>query len=164
MTKHTTLPIDDLRRLLRYEPDTGLFFRIKNGQPALYTPNTVGYRWGRIAGKLILAHRAAWAITHGAWPSTIDHINRDKSDNRIANLRDVTPLENAHNTDAYQGHGAYISYLARAARWSVRHRGAYVGCFASHEAAIAAVNAIAAGDSGAVKPPRKNRPRTRIVN
>lgn len=44
------------------------------------------------------AHRLAWLIFHGAWPEDqIDHINGIKDDNRIANLRDVSPAKNQQN-------------------------------------------------------------------
>lgn len=47
------------------------------------------------------AHRLAWFYVHGGWPTYyIDHINRRKSDNRIANLREVKPFENSQNTKA----------------------------------------------------------------
>lgn len=60
-----------------------------------------GYRQGRIFGKAFRAHRVAWAITHGEWPSyEIDHINGDRSDNRINNLREASRMENARNRGA----------------------------------------------------------------
>jgi hypothetical protein len=44
------------------------------------------------------AHRIAWALTHGAWPTDqIDHIDGDPSNNRISNLRDVSNAENGRN-------------------------------------------------------------------
>src|SRR5678815_1371348 len=47
-----------------------------------------GYRLVRLDRKLHLVHRVAWALHYGAWPAVeIDHINLDKGDNRIANLR-----------------------------------------------------------------------------
>jgi hypothetical protein len=39
-----------------------------------------------------------WAIAHGAWPSgEIDHMNGDRKDNRLCNLRDVPRMVNAQN-------------------------------------------------------------------
>lgn len=68
------------------------------GKPAL-NHKSKGYLKGRIDGKELKAHRVVWAHYHGRWPSgVIDHINRDRSDNRLANLRDVTSAQNAMNS------------------------------------------------------------------
>ena len=45
----------------------------------------------------IFLHRMAWALAYGRWPSQIDHINGDKTDNRLCNLREVTFSENLQN-------------------------------------------------------------------
>ena len=58
-----------------------------------------------------MAHRLAWLYVHGAWPEKqLDHINRDKDDNRINNLREVDNKQNqenvglwSHNTSGYRG-------------------------------------------------------------
>ena len=51
-----------------------------------------------IGGRLYLNHRLIWLYHHGAWPEgEIDHINRDPSDNRIENLRDVVRAINSSN-------------------------------------------------------------------
>ncbi len=134
MTKHTTMPIEQLRDLLAYDPQTGLLTRRENGKRALYTLNYAGYFWGRVQSKLVLAHRAAWAISHGEWVSTLDHINRDKLDNRICNLRSVTAFENARNTAGKsEKKSRYIGvgYLPSANRWVARCCETYLGCFES---------------------------------
>jgi hypothetical protein len=106
-----------LRKLLDYDPATGLFvWRPRDadmfscpghdakwnaryaGAPALCTPHVNGYLYGGVMGRNVLAHRAAWAITSGAHPEfEIDHINGIRADNRIENLRPVTSAENKRN-------------------------------------------------------------------
>jgi hypothetical protein len=57
-----------------------------------------GYLGGTVAGKQALAHRIAWCLHYGEPPKgTIDHINGDRADNRIANLRDCPMSVNAKN-------------------------------------------------------------------
>lgn len=60
---------------------------------------SLGYLQVRLDGKFYYAHRLAWLIVHGEWPSEeIDHINGDRADNRICNLRQCTRSENLQNT------------------------------------------------------------------
>jgi hypothetical protein len=57
-----------------------------------------GYRIVRIDGKNYRAHRVIWLMAHGDWPEyEIDHINGNRDDNRISNLRHATRLQNAKN-------------------------------------------------------------------
>lgn len=68
------------------------------GKPALRSPHISGYFTGSIWGQNVLAHRAVWALASGAWPSgQIDHINGDRRDNRLSNLRDVPQEINSTN-------------------------------------------------------------------
>ena len=50
----------------------------------------------------IIAVTLAFALATGTWPNgVIDHINHIRNDNRMANLRDVSPLENRRNRSAH---------------------------------------------------------------
>ena len=160
MTKTTTMPIDQLRELLRYDPETGFLFRTSNGARALYTLNYQGYPWGRLKQKYLLAHRAAWAITYGEWPELIDHINRDRTDSRLVNLRKATSEENSRNTDIYEFGGNHVSRASRTDSWFVRYRGKYIGCFKSKEEANQVVETLKRGEIPSIKSPRKYTWRT----
>jgi hypothetical protein len=101
------LTADQLKDALHYEPETGIFtWRIRPsksilpGMVAGCTEKRIGYVTIGIAGKVYKAHRLAWLYVHGVWPSgLIDHINCQKADNRIANLREVTASGNSQNVN-----------------------------------------------------------------
>lgn len=108
---------DALRELTSYNPDTGhltwrkrerRWFRATrdchawnarySGTRAFDTDDKRGYRQGSFLGKQFKAHRVAWFLHHGSWPENeIDHVNGNKSDNRITNLRDAARTENCKN-------------------------------------------------------------------
>ena len=107
-----------MRLLLRYEPVTGKLFwrqrarcwfiskrghavwnaRYSEAEALCYKDNH-GYQTGAVLlARHMKAHRAIWAITQGKWPEGhVDHMNGDRTDNRIENLRDVSQLENQQN-------------------------------------------------------------------
>lgn len=62
-----------------------------------FTSNNKGYRYGTVFNGPVSAHRIIWVMVHGEWPDQIDHINHNRSDNRIGNLRDVSIAENNKN-------------------------------------------------------------------
>lgn len=134
---------DQLRQFLRYEPETGkLFWRERTpdavdaanemvrrkvcanwntrlaGKEA-FTSITNGYRVGAIWNRLLRAHRVIWAIVYGEWPAfEIDHIDCDRANNRLVNLREATRTQNASN---YPGRGVSryrgVCWDARNKKW-----------------------------------------------
>ncbi|WP_333906863.1 HNH endonuclease [Delftia acidovorans] len=91
---------------LAYDPATGIFTRTstrglsdrwKKGQSA-GSPVKGAYVQIWLLGRLYQAHRLAWLVNYGVWPSKhIDHINGNRHDNRIANLRESDDLLNMQN-------------------------------------------------------------------
>ena len=158
------IKVEVLHELLRYEEDTGkLFWRErprkffssdqyhtiwnkKNaGNEALKASNQ-GHLVGSILGKHYISHRVIWAMYYNKWPEKqIDHINGVRNDNRIENLRDVTPQENSRNqklsTLNTSGHFG-VNYEKRRNYWYslivVNHKSIYLGSFKNKEDAIAA--------------------------
>lgn len=96
---------DRLKELLSYDPDTGHFVwrttttnRVRVGTLAGSFEKD-GYRRVNLDGKGYREHRLAWLYVHGALPSVeLDHINRERADNRIANLRLSSRVGNNQNS------------------------------------------------------------------
>jgi hypothetical protein len=66
------------------------------------TPNMYGYCQIRIDGRFYRRSRLIFFMFNGFWPKNqIDHIDRDRSNDRIENLRDVTSSQNKWNTKKY---------------------------------------------------------------
>lgn len=80
-------------RLFKYNPSSGeLIWLVNKGRARIgqlvRNPGKSGYWRVTNNGKMYLAHRLAWLLHYGKWPvSDLDHINKDKTDNRIINLR-----------------------------------------------------------------------------
>lgn len=72
-----------------------------SGKEAFTATNGHGYRRGTIFNRRYQAHRIVWLLHYGKWPAAdIDHINGDRADNRLINLRSVSRAENAKNQRA----------------------------------------------------------------
>lgn len=93
-----------LKELLHYNEETGVFtWKIRCGARALAgnaagSKTSEGYFGLHVKGVSYLSHRLAWLYVNGEFPKDeIDHINGDKSDNRIENLRESTRQGNNQN-------------------------------------------------------------------
>lgn len=102
--------LKQLAGLVAYDPFTGLFF---DGTRELGTRHSKGYVNIKLAGCSVLAHRLAWFIAYGNAPRQLDHINRDKTDNRLANLREATPSQNQCNRGLQSNNASGCSGVAR---------------------------------------------------
>jgi len=90
---------DFLRKGLSYDSSTGEIKRILDGEEKRADLVSFSYRKVFFGSKTYLAHRLAWFLHYGHWPSEgIDHENHDGCDNRIENLRDVPQSMNLKNS------------------------------------------------------------------
>lgn len=81
----------DLLYGLSYNPHTGIISGCSSYR------HKYGYIYLRVGRKELLAHRVAWRLYYGVWPARMDHKDRDRSNNRINNLREATKEQNAQN-------------------------------------------------------------------
>lgn len=105
-----------LKQLLDYDPETGkLYWKARPremfssdrswnawnkrfaGAEAFTAVNPDGYRYGTINKTTHRAHRVIYCLVSDQIPDQVDHINGDRSDNRWANLRGVSQVENSRN-------------------------------------------------------------------
>lgn len=100
----------EARELLSYDPNSGKFtWKVSKSSRAI-SGNIAGCKTGRyetisINGTKYRSNRLAWLFYYGEWPkNVVDHIDGDPSNNKIANLRDVSQAENVRNkTKPYVG-------------------------------------------------------------
>lgn len=139
-----SLNIQQLHKTFNYDPETGIFIRRALQHSHVAQAGCLGrsgYRQINLKSKIWYAHQLAWAYVHGCLPNCdIDHINGDKSDNRIANLRLATRSQNmqntgmrSSNTSGYKG----VHFYKRTGQWiaSIRHNGKpiHLGYFSTPE-------------------------------
>jgi len=144
MNEKTIPTPEELRNIFRYDRAAGKLYRLRRpiagfragrlGQEVnarrwntrfegkmVDNVNDCGYIGVTVNYKPLLVHRIIWAMHYGKWPENeIDHINHDRSDNRIVNLREVTRTQNGrnqsmftNNTSGYTG----VIFRKRTNKW-----------------------------------------------
>ena len=139
---------DVVRALFHYDVTTGVFHRFVGISGASSGPvkgcvRPDGYAQMSVDRKRELTHRVVWLWVNGYLPEQIDHIDGDRLNNRISNLREATTSQNhgnmcrtTKNTSGYKG------VRQRGKRWaaSIKHnkKFEYLGTFDTAEEAHAA--------------------------
>lgn len=111
----------DLHQLLTYDPASGVFTWVMPAAHCMSPGDRAGcvrhggYRTIKLEGKAYAEHRLAWLYMTGVWPpDDIDHVNRNKTDNRFENLRLATRKQNSENRKAREGSASQF----RGVSWS----------------------------------------------
>lgn len=152
------LTADELRRVLKYDPEAGTFTWLQHtsnrtapGRAAGHVCKRYGYRLIGVGGVLYKANRLAWLYMTGEWPSNIvDHKNGVRDDDAWNNLRLATHGQNlanakkpAHNSSGFKG----VHYHPQSGKWrariAVNRRHKSLGLHSTPEAAHAAYCAAA---------------------
>ena len=126
------LTLERAKELLQYDPDTGLITwkksvnsRSSPGSEA-GCASSIGYRRMKIDCGRYLAHRIAWLLYYGYWPiGQIDHIDNNRSNNAINNLRDCCGSQNQQNQPIRKSNRSGIkgvSWCSTNKKWHVQAR------------------------------------------
>lgn len=161
------VPIEELRRCLVYCPESGIItWNVRRQAVRLGMiagrPNSKGHVQVKVGGKLILAHRIAFALMTGEYPTKwVDHINGVRDDNRWVNLRLVDVYQSRANSALSSRNLSGCSgvhWVTSKARWRAvfRHRKLryYAGSFSTLDEAIQAYRVMAARVLGEYLPVR----------
>jgi hypothetical protein len=149
------LTFERLREVVSYDPETGLFTWIRASNRRVRVGSTAGslsegYVEIGIDGHSYKAHRLAWLYVYGSWPvRDIDHLDGNRANNALANLRDVSRRTNIQNQRKAKPNNASgflgVAPTVSGRRWTAQvHVGGkkhHLGCFDSpqeaHEAYVA---------------------------
>ena len=142
---------EDLISDINYTPETGEFHwisarpKVKVGGKAGYLKKNKGYVYIEYKGKCYPAHRLAWFYVNKEFPiEQIDHINGDRSDNRIGNLRAATNSQNRANSKTTNQYGLkgvrklpWVKEIRKCWQAQITHnkKTIYLGCYHTKEEA-----------------------------
>lgn len=109
-----------LKSKLQYNHETGIFVWLKNNKRAGFTHSS-GYRRIKLKNHPVTEHRLVWLYIYGYIPEQVDHINGNRSDNRLKNLRQATNQQNQQNkrTPSSNNKSGYlgVSLCKKSKKW-----------------------------------------------
>lgn len=149
--REAKISLETVREHLRYDPQTGLLWWLvprpgrKLDKPA-GTVRSDGYATLMLHGKHFVAHRLAFALANGHWPKgEVDHIDGDRANNKIENLREVSSQEQCRNKARPSNNKSGVvgvSWHKVRKKWRANiradHRLRYLGLYDSFDGAVAA--------------------------
>lgn len=129
MKKHD-LTVSMVSSYVSYNPDTGIFTRKRSGGKSKSGGiagkiTSYGYRQIRINGTAFLASHLAFLIMEGFIPEVVDHINRDRLDDRWINLREATSQQNSCNRKLFSNNSSGergVNWHKASSKWQVSIR------------------------------------------
>ena len=152
--------LEIIRSALDYDPSTGKLtwkgrpredfetsqgWKVWNtkypGKEALKPKGSGGYRAGKLQGRYLAAHRAAFACMGEDMPEAVDHINGDRGDNRWANLRASSYKKNNRNRAMHKNNASGVMgvfFEARSKTWVAKLSGKVIARSKEKAHAIAA--------------------------
>lgn len=137
--------LSELRETLSYDPNTGEFRRVSTPSAIVGKVDPQGYLRISVNGRYYYAHRLAWLFVNGDWPGDrIDHIDRDRANNRIGNLRVATASQNAANAGPRKSNtSGFTGVSVERGKFVARIAKTFIGSFMSPDEASAAYLAAA---------------------
>lgn len=150
MGKRSSITIEEIAKVVSYDPNTGIMTwlketpgRAKIGDPAGYLDASTGYTKIGIYYKRYYAHRIAFMLMTGRWPSNqIDHIDGNRANNSWSNIREATRSENMVNRVSPRRlcrKGAYLTPDGNyQSKIMVGRKSIYLGTYKNEEDAHAA--------------------------
>ena len=156
--KFKNCPIELLQDYFEYSTETGQVTWIKSPQNHNKVGKIVGaynkgdnYFYVNFFSEKYPLHRVIWALHYGEWPKLfIDHIDRDRTNNSLTNLRLATKADNCRNRTSKKGSSSQyvgVTYKAKSGKWlaqiNINNKRTHLGSFKTELEAVNKYNEVA---------------------